>query len=127
MELLAASHPVQIKQFLTNNRVQEEDFVELPQLEEENLFEIIYFQVPVLPHAWRGGIQILLRNVKTRWIILGIIWPTLLLVHELVRFQEFWKCIMDVLNFAKAASYDLVFLVDDFSCLALLSFLWDWC
>ena len=88
VELLSTSHPVKVKNLLADNRVKEEDFVELSQFEEEDLFEVGSLQFPVLPHARGGLLEVSLWNVESRWIVVGITWSSLLVIHQFTFFQE---------------------------------------
>ena len=51
MEFFGASHPVEVENFLTDNGVVIEDFVELAQFKEENLIKVVLFDVPILVHG----------------------------------------------------------------------------
>ena len=43
MQLLASAHPVEVQDFLADDGVLKENLVELPELEEEDLLEVINF------------------------------------------------------------------------------------
>ena len=53
-----------------------------------------------------------------------MIWSAFILVHYITILQEGWQSISDVLNLFEASADDLIFLIDDFTCLAYIRLVW---
>ena len=48
MELLGTAHPVQVEKLLTDDGIVVEDFIELAELEEQNLVKVVLLDLPEL-------------------------------------------------------------------------------
>lgn len=71
-----ASHPFQLKVFVAHCGVFVEHFVELAELEEDDLVEVFAFDTPVLLHCFSEAFRSIRRNVKSRWVIIWLVWPS---------------------------------------------------
>lgn len=50
MQLLVLTHPSEVQHFIAQNRIVVENLVKLAQLEEDDLVEVFFFDLPVLDH-----------------------------------------------------------------------------
>ena len=70
---------------MANDCVIVEYFVEFAQLEEEYLFEVRLLQIPKLRHATRKVFPFVWRNIESGVIVVWVIRPPLLFIHQVVR------------------------------------------
>ena len=96
---------------LANNGVLVEDFVELAEFKEEDFVIVGLFNFPVLGHAWSECLPLILRNVKSRGVVVGVVRPPALAVADFFFLQKFGSGIQDVFYRRKPASNVYIFLV----------------
>lgn len=80
-----AAHPFQLKVFVAHRCILVEHFVELAELEEDDLVEVVALYPPVLLHCFSEALGSLRRNVESCWIVLGMVWPSSFVVTTSLR------------------------------------------
>ncbi len=91
MQLLVSSHPVQVQQVLPNDGIIMEHLIKLAQLEEQNLIIIRPLNLPILMHGRRECFPLLLRDVQGCRVVLGMVRPPLLRIHNILLPYEQWE------------------------------------
>lgn len=80
-----ASHPFQLKVFVAHRCILVKHFVELAQLEEDDLVEVVTLDPPVLLHCFSEALGSLRRNVEGRRIVIRMVRPSSFVVTTSLR------------------------------------------
>mmetsp|Transcript_21387 Transcript_21387/g.33076 ORF Transcript_21387/g.33076 Transcript_21387/m.33076 type:complete len:352 (-) Transcript_21387:483-1538(-) len=112
VQLLHGAHPVQVQDLVAGYRVQVEEFVELAELEKQNLLEVVLLDLPVLDLGAGQFIPVVLGNIDRRVIVHWIAGSSTFGISEVIFLQEAGQRRFDVLGRVEADGVLLVFMFD---------------
>lgn len=73
VKLFSATHPVEVKQFLTDDGIIVENFIKLSKLEQKYLVIVRSFYLPVLRHCRSEVLPVFVGDIESSWVIVRVI------------------------------------------------------
>lgn len=89
-----------------------EYLIELSQFEEEDLFQVVLFNIPVLLHCWSELVPLIFRDVESGAVIVRIFRSASLDIPDVFFFKEEGQSFFYLFNRSKASTDYLVLMVN---------------
>ena len=108
MQLFGTSHPVEVKDLLTDDSIVKENFVKFAEFEEKYLVKVVLLNLPKLYLCGCEGSPFLFWDEERGWVIIWMIEFVALKISDLIFFDKIWPCIKDVIHRSEASTDHLI-------------------